>query len=353
MITKHAEDLDQSYAIGDQAMGNLKQDRIPAWPEMYEVLYYYLCGAEYNIIAEIDKLRANQGHLSTDDLLDIHDRFLNSETSHAVSEEVGSKISSEIRKILLSMRAAGKQSEEYDAALKEIETKFADIKSPDQLHGVVKLLSNVTSSIAQNNRELNDQLQQSVQKIDVLHHDLEKARNESNTDALTSLANRKKFDHALRQAIRQSRQDGSGLSLMLADIDHFKAFNDRFGHQTGDQVLRLVSHTLKAGIKGRDTAARYGGEEFAIILPSTHIDNAHRIAEQVREAVMSKELIKRSTGENLGRITISIGVAEIQPGESSSHLIERADKALYMAKKSGRNRCIVADAAPPQNEAVA
>ena len=124
----------------------------------------------------------------------------------------------------------------------------------------------------------------------------------------------------------------------MCDIDHFKKFNDTFGHQTGDQVLRLVANCLSENVKGRDTAARYGGEEFAVILRGAPVDAAVTLADQIRMAVQSKKLVKKSTGDILGTITISIGAAEIGPGDAAASLIQRADACLYAAKNAGRNR---------------
>ncbi len=165
-------------------------------------------------------------------------------------------------------------------------------------------------------------------------------RTESLTDPLTSLANRKYFDQALASAIAEAAADNEAMSLLMTDIDHFKKFNDTYGHLTGDQVLRLVALSVKQNVKGQDIAARYGGEEFAVILPNTVLRSAVTVADHIRRAVMSKELMKRSTGEHLGRVTISIGVAALRPGDSAQSLIGRADACLYAAKRSGRNRVI-------------
>jgi len=130
----------------------------------------------------------------------------------------------------------------------------------------------------------------------------------------------------------------------MIDIDHFKSFNDTFGHTTGDQVLRLVAMSLKQNIKGQDLAARYGGEEFAIVLPNAALKQGIAVADHVRRAVMAKELKKRSTGEIIGRITISVGVASLLQGDTNETFIERADNCLYAAKRNGRNRVVgVAD----------
>lgn len=144
----------------------------------------------------------------------------------------------------------------------------------------------------------------------------------------------------MEKAIAEALETNEAMSLMLTDIDHFKTFNDNFGHLTGDQVLRLVAMSVKHNVKGEDTTARYGGEEFAVILPNTILRAAVTVAEHIRRAVMAKELMKRSTGEHLGRMTISIGVATLRKGDTGQSLIERADTCLYAAKRHGRNRVI-------------
>ena len=144
----------------------------------------------------------------------------------------------------------------------------------------------------------------------------------------------------MEKAIAEALETNEAMSLMLTDIDHFKTFNDNFGHLTGDQVLRLVAMSVKHNVKGKDTTARYGGEEFAVILPNTILRAAVTVAEHIRRAVMAKELMKRSTGEHLGRMTISIGVATLRKGDTGQSLIERADTCLYAAKRHGRNRVI-------------
>ena len=183
-------------------------------------------------------------------------------------------------------------------------------------------------------------LNASKREILDLHAHLEAVRSESLTDPLTQLSNRKFFDSTLEKAIDDARAKNEALSLMLTDIDHFKNFNDSFGHLTGDQVLRLVAMALKQNVKGQDTTARYGGEEFAVILPNTVLRSAITVADHIRRAVMTKELMKRSTGEHLGRVTVSIGVATLHSTDTFQSLMERTDACLYAAKRHGRNRVI-------------
>jgi len=190
------------------------------------------------------------------------------------------------------------------------------------------------------NQQLEERLVASKKEINDLQVNLEAVRTESLTDPLTQLANRKYFDVTLEKSIADAAEKNDPLSLMMTDVDHFKAFNDSFGHLTGDQVLRLVAMSVKNNVKGKDTAARYGGEEFAVVLPNTVLRAASTVADHIRREVMSKELMKRSTGEKLGHVTISIGVATLRKGDTPQSLIERADACLYAAKRNGRNRVI-------------
>jgi diguanylate cyclase len=138
----------------------------------------------------------------------------------------------------------------------------------------------------------------------------------------------------------------------MVDIDKFKAFNDRWGHQTGDHVLRLVSNCMSENVKGRDTAARYGGEEFVLILPQTALGDAVGLANKIRLAVEAKKLVKKSTGDVLGTITVSIGVAQLMATDTAATVAERADTCLYAAKNSGRNR-VVSEAEMPAADSAA
>ncbi len=138
-----------------------------------------------------------------------------------------------------------------------------------------------------------------------------------------------------------SERDSTPLSLILCDVDHFKKFNDTWGHHIGDQVLKFVASVLEKNTKGKDSVARYGGEEFAIALPNTGIDNAEKLAEQIRIEISRRKLVSKTTNEDLGSITMSFGVAEFYPGATADGLLQDADSALYRAKTAGRNMVVI------------
>jgi diguanylate cyclase (GGDEF)-like protein len=179
----------------------------------------------------------------------------------------------------------------------------------------------------------------------------EALRARSYVDGLTGIANRRYFDVALERELRRAQRLGGDLSLLLMDIDSFKAYNDHFGHQQGDTCLSNVAQTLAGMLKRpADVAARYGGEEFAAILPDTTAAQARAHANAIRERVASLA-IPHAPGATRGHVTLSIGVASFDKERlnEASSLIEAADKALYAAKRSGRDRVVVdGDAAPAE-----
>lgn len=177
----------------------------------------------------------------------------------------------------------------------------------------------------------------------ILRHSLEQqaaSAQHARLDPLTGLFNRRRLDETLPELIRQQHIEDRPLSLLMLDIDRFKAFNDTHGHLSGDQALIAVAQTIRSHIRGHDQAVRFGGEEFLITLPDTATDEAVRIATRLRQAIRDTAIIGHDNA-SLPGVTVSIGLAERIPGESADALLARADAALYQAKQEGRDRLIV------------
>jgi diguanylate cyclase len=339
-VTRPVDEHERSMAFAEVALGQIKSLRQTAVPRNYEIWYVYAAGFNAPLNRIINETLERQGKLSESDLDQIYDTYLSHVKSTDRIDKVGSRVVHEIEDVMSLITDALGMSASYDDSLSGATQKLSAAQNRDQVKAVIEQLVASTNEMRDTNKALEDRLSLSRQEISSLQQNLEAIRVETLTDPLTTLGNRKYFDRAIAAAVQSASACGEPLSLLMLDIDHFKSFNDNYGHLTGDQVLRLVAMSLKQTIKGQDLTARYGGEEFAVVLPATALRQALTVADHIRRAVMSKELKKKSTGEILGRVTISIGVSMLQPGDCPDTLIERADACLYAAKRSGRNRVI-------------
>ena len=253
--------------------------------------------------------------------------------------DAGLVLNRELASVADAISQAHKSQTAYGETLAGAADHMERVEEQGQLEAIVTTLTAATASIQAENETLEKKLATSTMEVARLRDHLEQVRRDALTDALTNLANRKAFDERLEAACAED--DGSPLSLAILDIDHFKRFNDTWGHQTGDQVLRYVSTVLSNVCGKHRFAARFGGEEFAIIFPGEGAGVVMAALEGIRNDVASRALRRRSTNDDLGSVTISAGFAQRLKGESAACLLERADAALYASKRGGRN-CVTA-----------
>ena len=327
-------------AFAEVALGQIRSLRQTAIPRNYEIWYVYATGYNSPLNKVINETLARNGRLTEADLEQIYETYLSHLKTTDRIDKVGARVIGEIDDVMRLLDDALGASTGYDANLRGATEKLEGAESREEVRSVVNALVKSTYDMRDTNKALEERLALSRAEISNLQQSLEAIRAESLTDPLTGLGNRKYFDRSIEAAVQAALDGGEPLSLLMFDIDHFKSFNDSYGHLTGDQVLRLVGMSLKQTIKGQDITARYGGEEFAVVLPSTALKQALAVADHIRRAVMAKELKKKSTGEILGRVTVSIGVSMLRRGDTPDLLIERADACLYAAKRNGRNRAV-------------
>ena len=339
-MVKLLDEHERTLAFAEVALGQIKSLRQTAVPRNYEIWYVYATGYNAPLNKIINETLARHGKLTEGDLEQIYETYLSHIKTTDRIDKVGARVIGEIDDVMTVLSEALGMTGSYDASLSGATEQLSSAKSRDQIKSVVETLLRSTSEMRETNKALEDRLTLSKNEISNLQQSLEAIRAESLTDPLTGLGNRKYFDRMIGMAVQSALASGEPLSLLLFDIDHFKSFNDSYGHLTGDQVLRLVGLSMKQTIKGQDITARYGGEEFAVLLPNTALRQALTVADHIRRAVMAKELKKKSTGEILGRVTISVGVSMLKQGDDPDALIERADACLYAAKRNGRNRVI-------------
>jgi diguanylate cyclase len=330
--------VDRRSEIAAQVLERLAQLGIPASPPHFAVWFSYFAGDNPELKRVVDGTLSGSEPMTEQASRALYDRFFRARDPFEDGIDFSQRIQSSAEQVLEALDAAGTGAKRYGLALENFSGGIAKAEGERDITQMIKGILAETKAMEQHNQRLRAQVAASTSEINELKDRLADARRDAMTDPLTGLANRKAFDRAVKDEVNQAHGTGEPVSLVMCDIDHFKRVNDNFGHQVGDQVLRLVAQTIRQCVKGQDIAARYGGEEFAVILPQTNVMGAAAVAEFVRRTVESKKIVRKGTGDTLGTITMSFGVASLSPGEAYDSLIGRADRALYTAKQMGRNR---------------
>jgi diguanylate cyclase len=326
-----------------QALITMTERGIEPTPTNYSVWYHYIAGDIKELNEEIDKFLKTRTLKITDDVnIYLFNKYIQPKPSK--EEEAAMESASQNAQIVLSeiMEVIKKFSSDTETYNTQIDTHVNNIAqkiTDPALKEMANEIINQAVAIRNSGSDLNSKLQESKQEVVQLKENLHKATSEANKDFLTGIGNRKALEKKLEEFTQVAKQENGDLCLLMIDIDHFKTFNDRYGHLIGDEVLKKVSKALFESIKGKDFVARYGGEEFAILLPHTPLAGALILAENIRKDVESTRLLRKDTNEYIADVTISIGVARYRTEQDSvALLISRADSALYRSKIGGRNR---------------
>jgi len=336
----------EAYELTRRALAEMERCKVWPTPLNYEIWLHCVVDPTGPLAAEIER-RAGQGEAITEaDTEELAARFLPATRLNDEIRDAGDQLSRELASVSRAIDAAQKSSQAYGRTLAGAAEKLTAEQEPPALKRMVDNLAAATRRVERENSTLEKQLTASTDEVKKLRAHLEQVRRDAMTDGLTNLANRKAFDETLAATLRSDAGTGP-LTLAVIDVDHFKRFNDTWGHQTGDQVLRYVASVIARLGDPPRLAARYGGEEFAVLFPGEDVRRVAPLLDEVREEIASRMLKRRSTNEDLGAVTVSIGVAERRRDETAGALIERADAALYASKRAGRNRLTNAEHKAP------
>jgi diguanylate cyclase len=331
--------------VARETLDLMRLHGVPPTSANYEVWLCYRLGRNHALREAVDARIASGESFTTDFNAQVYERFFTGLGASAQIVLAGERIAHDLGQVLSFLKQAEERSGDYGRTLENAASNLNQGLAPEQIQQLVSSLAAATLDMAHHNKHLNEQLQRSTREIETLRSSLESVRVESLTDSLTGLANRRMFDETLRMRLEEARAQHTELCLVLCDIDHFKRFNDTWGHHTGDQILRFLASALQAHARPDFLVARYGGEEFAVIMPRVNVRVAAQTAEALRGAIQAKRLRRRSTNEDLGQVTVSMGIARLQPGDTPQGLVERADACLYASKRNGRNQ-VTTDATP-------
>jgi diguanylate cyclase len=334
----------EAYRLAHDALNLMERHKVWPTPLNYE-LWLHCVGDPNGLLAhEIERL-VNAGEPITEAISEnLAAAYLPKAKLNEQIRDAGDQLSRELDTVAQAIGEAMRSSEAYGVTLADASKELTRDQGAEAVRRLVESLNEATRRTQRENQSLEKRLKESTSEVNRLKEHLEQVRRDATTDSLTNLANRKAFDEELERSREEAAKTGESLCLAVLDIDHFKSFNDTWGHQTGDQVIRYVASVMGRMAAPPRFAARYGGEEFGMLFPNESMPAVKAILEEIREEVASRMLRRRSTNEELGTITISAGLAQLREDETAANLLDRADAALYASKRSGRNRVTCAEA---------
>lgn len=330
MSSRSASKINQHFR---QTIPMMVKNNVPITPPYYTLWYSYTVGEIPALTQRIDEVIQRLGKCDSYMCDKLLDEFIVNAAENKLAE-VQNNISQVVKSMHASTENAMSEAEDLNQSMsKDIEVLAKEARQigTQSAHKLVSIARNFMDK-TENYRT---QLEQQNEEIQALKAKIAETEKQMFTDGLTEINNRRKFNDDLI-LYTTSTED---TCLVMVDIDHFKPFNDEYGHLVGDKVIQTVAKTLEkscAHTQGAQ-AYRFGGEEFAVLLPNANIQMATQFANEVRERISRLNLKNKKTGQSLRPITTSLGVAQFKPGEPLEALLERADQYLYAAKNAGRN----------------
>ncbi len=324
-------------ALAPRVLDALRARSLGATPEHYAIFYRFIAGDHKPLAKEIEAMERNAVPFTDQTMQALYKKFILSDRPTEVANVVTMNANKVLSDVLKMVKNYSGETKEFNEDVGDYLEKLDGAADDPMVKTLVQDLIDATVNIKTHGEALNRQLLASEQVIEKLKKDLEQVTEESQRDFLTGVYNRKTLDRLLEDIMEAVQQPAEVCALMI-DIDHFKSFNDRFGHLIGDEVLKIVAKSLTDCVRGKDVVARYGGEEFSVILPDTPLAGAMKVAETIRATIAKRELKRRDSGESYGAITVSIGVSVLRGNDVASSFLKRADDALYVSKRRGRNR---------------
>jgi diguanylate cyclase len=333
--------LEHTHSFMRLALPLMSKHNVPITPPNYTVWYNHVSGMNDELSREIEQ-NIQTGTAFT---AEVNERLYRCHCARGDEGEI-LKLREGLQQVLLAIlkdvAGLSGQTERYENV---VATSVAQLSTETDAGNIGRIVGDIiaeTREMLSFGQSLQKKLAQTNAELQAIQKEFEQVKSEAMSDFLTGAPNRKAFTDTLSRMMTDPDATEKGLCLLMVDIDHFKRFNDRFGHIVGDEVLKFVAKRVKSLLKGRDFLARFGGEEFVALLPCTDLAGAAAAAENIRKFFAESKLKTALTKDTLGSITISIGAASHRPGEKADQFIERADRALYKAKTRGRN-CVATE----------
>lgn len=335
---EYPESITAAVALLKQALPQMMQHQLAPNPINYALWYHHVDRRDPALSGEMERLIEAQGTYSAQQGWSLFQRHVlavdQSEQQRALAQ-----LHALAAHLLNQLGQSIDSSASFDGELKRAAEGLATASDATDLQQIAALLTRSVDTLTQANQQFHQQMQGASEQMEQLRCELEQARDAADRDPLTRLLNRQAFEREFHR-LRANTTNQAPMTLLFCDIDHFKRFNDDYGHLMGDRVLQRAATLMQDGLPADGLAARFGGEEFALLLPGSDLPQAVAIAEQIRRRLLQLRVKVKNSERVLDNISASFGVAELAAGDSLESLLERADRALYAAKRGGRNRVL-------------
>jgi diguanylate cyclase len=332
-----SDEFKKSTANLKKAVPLMIKNHVAATPANYALWYTYVDKTIPELNQELDMVLENYEVCPPATNKQLYNSYVASKSETSL-EELKTNVEVLLGEVASSMTDTltdtSSFSDMVDKSFGRLEKVEDDGLSIEEVMGVIRQLVSESREIRHSTRFLNNQLSNASEEISRLKQQLSEVQKDALFDGLSQLYNRRAFDNDLNM-LTSSNQ---ALSLIMLDIDHFKTFNDNYGHLFGDTVIKAISKKLQQSCREGISAYRFGGEEFALIVPNKSLRIARQYADTLRRVIEKLRVKDKRSGQQIESITASFGVAEYRVGDSAEALVERADKQLYEAKQLGRNR---------------
>ena len=336
-MTGLEKDIEEAKGYARQALRKMVELGVLPTPKAYRLWFEAIRGEDAVLASDLDRLVAAGCQFTQATVEELYNRHFPGERNQELVSQAHTQLREVLRTILAELASSSETNSDFQEKLASYGSQLEGCSEAAEIERIVARLIKDTTEMARTSQGLRSRLEQTNAQARQLGDQLRRAESEAMVDFLTGLHNRRAFDRKIAQLLAAFQEDGKAFAVIGVDIDHFKQINDRFGHTVGDEVLRIVGRLLLSRLKVMDFPSRYGGEEFFVLLPETAVEDACTVADKVRAVFSEKEFKVASTGETVGRITASFGVAGVRPEDTVESVVERADQALYLAKNSGRD----------------
>ena len=331
------EELAKRTQQAQSTLEIMAEMQVPPIPNNYCIWFEYLVGDNSALRGDIERRIAAHTPFTEQVNQLIFAKHFGRNADEAVVRQAQNETQRILKDILSEVLSTNKHASDYSAKLEAYSQRLAHAREVDEMRAIIASVIKDTATMADSSRKLKDRLDQTSTETEKLRGQLRRTQKEALVDSLTGLHNRRAFDRRIDQFFDAFRNTGTAFAVIMLDIDLFKIFNDNFGHKVGDAVLQILGNVLHECLSTEDFPARVGGEEFVALVPTGSVDRATKIAEKIRRRMSEKRFRLAKTGKPISQITVSAGVSVVRADDTVTSVVDRADKALYMAKNGGRN----------------